>query len=104
MSRMVQECGIRIRSVNHIWIAVMMMIWYCISQRENVSRETFCIEKEKIQDNVSRETCSPTCCKLSVKHLCSQVMESVARFQLAFARELRLAVRIKVFGAAECFT
>ena len=43
---MVQECGIRIRSVNHIWIAVMMMIWYCISQRENVSRETFCIDKE----------------------------------------------------------
>ena len=91
MSRMVQECGIRIRSVNHIRIAVMMMIWYCISQRENVSRETFCRDKEKVQDNVSRETCSPTCCKLSVKHLCSQVMKSVARIQLDFAREMGLA-------------
>lgn len=34
--------GVRYQDKDHIWIAVMMMIWFCISQRGNVSRETFC--------------------------------------------------------------
>ena len=65
---MVQVYGIRTGSVNHMEIAVMMMIWFCIFQNRNVSRETFYGYEEEIQDNVSRETLNPRYCKLPVKH------------------------------------